>query len=137
MKWNSVYFFLFPLLPFLFLFYICIFFLEGEKKSERDRNDDKEMHGVPFHPKALIKSEWLHSAYYVTNQKFQSITQNETDSRDIEHYFFSCQGVNKIWVKFKSFKQRWWEKISLLNLLFKTRKIELSFNFYVFCNFEQ
>ena len=30
-------------------FILCIFFLEGEKKMERESNGDKKMHGFPFH----------------------------------------------------------------------------------------
>ena len=33
----------------LSLFILCLFFLEGEKKRERQSNCDKKMHGVPFH----------------------------------------------------------------------------------------
>ena len=34
----------------LSLFILCLFFLEGENKMERESNGDKKMHVVPFHP---------------------------------------------------------------------------------------
>ena len=37
------------LLLSLSLFILCLFFLEGEKKRERESKVDKKMHGVPFH----------------------------------------------------------------------------------------
>ena len=32
------------------LFILCLFFLEGENKRERESNGDKKMHVVPIHP---------------------------------------------------------------------------------------
>ena len=40
-----------------FPFIICLFFLEGEKKRERESNGDKKMHGVPFHLELLSKTD--------------------------------------------------------------------------------
>ena len=31
------------------IFILCLLFLKVEKKSERENNEDKKMHGLPFH----------------------------------------------------------------------------------------
>ena len=47
MKQNSLHFFV--AITALSLFIQCLFFLEGEKKRERESDGDKKMHGVLFH----------------------------------------------------------------------------------------
>ena len=49
MNQNTVHFFV--VITALSLFILWLFFLEGDKKRERERNGDKKMHGVPFHQK--------------------------------------------------------------------------------------
>ena len=38
----------------LSLFLLCLFFLEGEKKMERENNVDKKMNRDPFHQKIYL-----------------------------------------------------------------------------------
>ena len=49
MNQNTVHFFV--AITALSLFILCLFFLEGDKKRERENNVDNKMHGVPFHQK--------------------------------------------------------------------------------------
>ena len=41
------------------LFILCLFFLKGEKKREREINGDQKIHGVPFHPFKIFKFIFL------------------------------------------------------------------------------